>query len=57
MESDKHIISVVDVWQSQSYWPLNGWGAPSLGSTPHFWVPSMQVASDTLPEALAPPAE
>jgi hypothetical protein len=59
MSTDKHIISVVDAWQCQSYWPINGWGAPNkqLGSTPHFWIPSMQIASDNLPETISPPSE
>jgi hypothetical protein len=60
MEGEKHIISVVDVWQSQSYWPINGWGAPTKqlgGATPHYWVPSLQVMSDILPENLSPPPE
>ena len=60
MESnDKYVIAIVDVWQSQSYWPINGWGAPTkqLGSTPHFWIPALQVGSDTLPENVAAPLE
>jgi hypothetical protein len=60
MEStDKYIVAVVDAWQSQSYWPLNGWGAPNkqLGSTLHFWIPALQVGADALPDNVSAPLE
>ena len=56
---DKQVIAIVEVWQSQSYWPLNGWGAPNkqLGSTPHFYVPVLQVSADILPDNISAPLE
>ncbi|KAJ1440907.1 hypothetical protein B484DRAFT_129212 [Ochromonadaceae sp. CCMP2298] len=54
-----HALLVIDCWQSQSYWALQGWGAPvSLSSgvllCPHYWVPAFGMCCEGLPDPPPP---
>eukprot|EP01038_Epipyxis_sp_PR26KG_P014652 gene14652-19685_t len=56
MESSK-IDGSVEMWQSQSYWPLTGWGIP-MGFSSQFTCSVLPIPpsnTDSVPENMSPP--
>eukprot|EP01039_Chlorochromonas_danica_P002815 gene2814-3069_t len=55
MNANSAIISQVEIWQAQTYWPIKGWAAP-LSGTPHYTCVLLSSGvTDTFPNDLLPP--